>query len=141
LNPFEPGFADSEEIDSHEMPRAVPRVIASLVVAFFAYIGFALGGGFGGIAGTDASSFAAGKSNQPLYLSLRDNTRGIMSGERDVAAKGTWHDGAAALVPAPPSLPLLATLASVLDVANGSPAAPASPRAYLARAPPAVFLG
>lgn len=136
MNPFEPGFADSEEIDIHETPRAVPRVIASLVVAFFAYIGFALGGGFGGLASADTNSFAAGKGNQPLYLSLRDNTRGIISGERDTATKGSWHDGPTALLPAQPTLSILAAPAAELDAADAFPAVSPSPRAYLARAPP-----
>jgi hypothetical protein len=140
LDPFEPGFADSEEMDSHETPRAVPRVIASLVVAFFAYIGFALGGGFGAALNTETSSFAAGKSTQPLYLSLRDTARGIVAAERDAAPKGTWHEGASALLPAPPSLSLLNPPASAHDYADASPTASIPSRAYLARAPP-VFVG
>jgi hypothetical protein len=137
LDPFEPGFADSEEMDSHETTRAVPRVIASLVVAFFAYIGFALGGGFGAVVGTETNSFAAGKANQPLYLSLRDTARGIVAAEREAAPKGTWHGGSEALLPDPPSLSLLNPPASAHDHADASTAASLAPRAYLARAPPA----
>ncbi len=138
MNPFEPGFADSEEMESYETPRAVPRVIASLVVAFFAYIGFALGGGFGAVVSTETSSFAAGKSSQPLYLSLRDTARGIVAAERDAAPKGTSHGGADALLPAPSSPSLLNPPASAHNYADASPAASLSPRAYLARAPPVL---
>jgi hypothetical protein len=139
LDPFEPGFADSEEMESYETHRAMPRVIASLVVAFFAYIGFALGGGFGAALNTETSSFAAGKTSQPLYLSLRDTARGIVAAERDAAPKGAWHEGAAALLPAPPSLSLLNPPASAHDFADASSAAFLPPRAYLARAPPALL--
>ncbi len=136
MNPFESGFADNEEADSHRTRHAVPRVIASLIVAFFAYLGMAIGGGFGSVVSTETSSFSSGKSTQPLYLSLRDTTRGIVAAERDAAPKGSWHDGAPALLPAPPTLSLLNPPASASDPADAALAAFLLPSAYLARAPP-----
>src|ERR1700712_4727790 len=82
----------------------MPRVIASLIFAFFAYLGLALGGGFGAIANNETNSFSAGKNNQPLYQSLRDTARGIVAAERNAEAKSSWHDGNSALAPAPLSL-------------------------------------
>jgi uncharacterized iron-regulated membrane protein len=135
LNPFDPGIADSEDID-RRTHHAMPRVIASLVVAFFAYIGFALGGGLGAIANNETNSFSAGKSNQPLYLSLRDTARGIVAAERDAVPKNGWHDGHAALVPAPPSLSLFNPTSQPRDLFEAAPPAAYSMRAYLARGPP-----
>ena len=47
-------------------------MIASLFVAFFAYLGLALGGGINLAARADAEAFSSGKDSQPLYLALRD---------------------------------------------------------------------
>jgi hypothetical protein len=137
LNPFETGVADSEDTD-YRTHRAMPRMIASLVVAFFAYIGLALGGGFGAIANTETSSFSAGKSNQPLYQSLRDTARGIVVVERNADAKGSWHDGNAALAPVPPSLSIFNPISQPRDLAGAAPATAVSFRPYLARGPPLV---
>lgn len=114
----------------------MPRVIASLVFAFFAYLGLALGGGFGAIADNETNSFSAGKNNQPLYQSLRDTARGIVAAERNAEAKSSWHDGNAALAPTPPSLSAFNRSSLPRDHARAPLAASLPFRAYLARAPP-----
>ena len=78
MNPYEFGAADSEENDSRMTHRAGARVIASLFVAFFAYLGLALGGGINLAARADAEAFSSGKDTQPLYLALRDPVRGTI---------------------------------------------------------------
>jgi uncharacterized iron-regulated membrane protein len=135
LNPFDPGIADSDDAD-RRTHHAMPRVIASLVFAFFAYLGLALGGGFGAIANNETNSFSAGKNNQPLYQSLRDTARGIVAAERNAEAKNSWHDGNAALVPTPPSLSAFNRSSLPRDHARAPLAASLPFRAYLARAPP-----
>lgn len=131
------GIADSDET---RHPRgAMPRVMASLIVAFFAYLGLALGGGFGTFASTETNNFSAAKgSQQPHYLTLRDNTRGIVVAAGDNEPKASWHDGNAALI------------ASGMQAAPSpfnavSPLSPASSQAtdgnggaYLAQGPPVV---
>lgn len=131
------GIADSDET-SH--PRgAMPRVMASLAVAFFAYLGLLLGGGFGTFASTETNNFSSAKgSQQPHYLALRDNTRGIVAAQRDVEPKASWHDGNAGLITqAMPSLP--SPSASATPVSHALPQAGTQPgSAYLAQGPPAI---
>lgn len=130
------GIADSDEMQ----PRgAMPRVMASLIFAFFAYLGLALGGGFGALASPESNNFSAAKgSQQPHYLTVRDTTRGIVIADRDIEPKASWHDGNAALLAPPVRIAF-----SHSDAL--SPALPAAqPRglhdvgAYLARGPPAA---
>jgi len=133
------GIADSDEI-SRQNRGAMPRVMASLIVAFFAYLGLALGGGFGTLASTETNNFSAAKGGlQPHYLTIRDTARGIVIADRDVEPKASWHDGnAAPLAPpviiafsysdATPSVPPTALPARLQDIG-----------AYLARGPPATF--
>jgi len=131
------GIADSDET---RHPRgAMPRVMASLIVAFFAYLGLALGGGFGTFASTETNNFSAAKgSQQPHYLTLRDNTRGIVVAAGDNEPKASWHDGNAALIASG-----MQTAPSLFGIAL--PLSPASPQvtdgnvgAYLAQGPPAA---
>jgi hypothetical protein len=137
LNPFEFGIADSEESDSRTH-RADARVMASLFVAFFAYIGLALGGGITLTARADAESFSSGKDNQPLYLSLRDTVRGIVIAERMSAPKGNWHDAGPAALAAPPVLAFLGNNWQPHDAGNAPSRSSVSSNAYHARAPPVV---
>lgn len=113
-------------------------MIASLIVAFFAYIGFAVGGGFGSLASPETNSFSAGRGSQPLYLSLRDTARGIVTAERKAASKNNWHDEGAALPPAPPSLSRLDPTARLHDPVRATPILSRRLQAYLARGPPAA---
>jgi hypothetical protein len=136
LDLYEDGIADSEDAPSGAR-RAMPRVIASLVVAFFAYLGLAVGGGIGSTA-AEANSFSAGKGPQPLYLSLRDAQRGIVADERSVEPKGAWHDGNPALLAAAPFLPLAAPLSPPGVPSEAAFTALLPFQAYLARAPPLV---
>ncbi|MET0748598.1 MAG: hypothetical protein ABWY49_10435 [Rhizobium sp.] len=133
------GIADSDEI-SRQNRGAMPRVMASLIVAFFAYLGLALGGGFGTLASTETNNFSAAKgSQQPHYLTVRDTTRGIVIADRDVEPKASWHDGNAA-----PLAPPVIIAFSTSDAAPLAPPAALPIRlqdvgAYLARGPPAAF--
>ena len=88
------GIAESEET-SRQKRGAMPRVMASLVVAFFAYLGLALGGGFGSLASPETNNFSAAKGGQqqPHYLTVRDTARGIVAADRNVEPKASWHDG------------------------------------------------
>ncbi len=131
------GIADSEET---RQPRgAMPRVMASLVVAFFAYLGLLLGGGFGTFASTETNNFSAAKgSQQPHYLTLRDNTRGIVAAHRDVEPKASWHDGNAGLIAqATPIAPSYSVAIAPASPAS-APAGAQPGNAYLAQGPPAV---
>ncbi|NLS18120.1 hypothetical protein HGP16_16275 [Rhizobium sp. P40RR-XXII] len=137
MSPLEFGIADSEDRDDRTH-RAGARVIASLFVAFFAYVGLALGGG-NLAARADADALSSGKDSQPLYLSLRDPVRGIVVADRLAAPKATWHDIGPAILASLPSL--------------GYPAMPWQPghpgdaarleslafSAYFARGPPSDF--
>jgi uncharacterized iron-regulated membrane protein len=136
LNPLDAGIADSEDAD-HTTRHAMPRVIASLVFAFFAYLGLALGGGFGAIANDETNSFSAGKNNQPLYQPLRDTARGILASERKSDAGSSWHGGNDVLVPAQSSLFALNLSSQPRDHVRAPRAALLPFRAYVARAPPA----
>lgn len=131
------GIAESEE--TSRQPRgAMPRVMASLVVAFFAYLGLALGGGFGSLAGTETNNFSAAKGSQqqPHYLSVRDTARGIVAAERNAEPKASWHDGNAADL-APVLIFAYSRRASDLFDATGTrPAKPLGLSAYLAQGPP-----
>ncbi|MGO4439383.1 hypothetical protein [Rhizobium sp. RAF56] len=136
MNPSEYGIADGEETNNGARPT-MPRLVASLVVAFFAYLGLAIGGGFGAAATAETNSFSAGKGTQPLYLSLRDTARGVLaSSERDLEPKGAWHDGNDALVPTPTSLILPYTALPTGDALKPLAAELPAPGAYLARGPP-----
>lgn len=134
----ETGIADSDEINTQ--PRgAMPRVMASLIVAFFAYLGLALGGGFGAFASTETNNFSAAKgSQQPHYLTVRDTARGIVASERNVEPKASWHDGNAALVAAPVIIAFAFSDATPLTVPAVLPITPGTVGAYLARGPPAA---
>ncbi|TXI90850.1 MAG: hypothetical protein E6Q40_00275 [Cupriavidus sp.] len=135
MSPLEFGSADSEDRDDRTH-RAGARVIASLFVAFFAYIGLALGGGINLATRADADALSSGKDNQPLYLTLRDPVRGIVATDRLVTPKATWHDMGSATLAALPSLGYPATPWQPRHAGDAS--RPESPtfRAYLARAPP-----
>jgi hypothetical protein len=139
LNLSETGNADSDE--THRQPRgAMPRVMASVIVAFFAYLGLALGGGFGTLTSTETNNFSAAKgSQQPHYLTVRDTSRGVVVAERDVEPKASWHDGGAALLASPVFVPFSYSAAAPLGLAAGLPAKLKNGGAYLARGPPAVF--
>jgi hypothetical protein len=134
LNLRKHGIADNEETTC-EARRAVPRMIASLVVAFFAYLGLAAGGGFGSpLAATNG--FSSGKSSQPLYLSLRDAARSMVAPERSFEPKGAWHDGNAALMPVAPLLPLAEPMSPRGYHRQPALAASLAFKPYFARGPP-----
>lgn len=136
MNPSEFGIADGEETRYGARPT-MPRVAVSLIVAFFAYLGLAIGGGLGASATAETNSFSAGKGTQPLYLSLRDTARGIIaSAERDLEPKGAWHDGHDALVPVPVALVFPFGTSAAGDSGKAQPAARLTNGAYSARAPP-----
>lgn len=138
MSPLEFGAADSEDKDNRTH-RAGARVIASLFVAFFAYIGLALGGGINLATRADADALSSGKDTQPLYLSMRDPIRGIVVADRLVTPKATWHDiGPATLAPLP-SLGHLARPWQPHDHTTVSRLESLDFRAYLARAPPSSF--
>jgi len=136
LNPFEFGAADSEE-NNDRTHHAGTRVIASLFVAFFAYLGLALGGGINLAARADAESFSSGKDSQPLYLSLRDPVRGFVVADRTTLPKAAWHDVGPALLAAGPCLGLFAAPGQPRDGGDVTRPDISAFRAYLARAPPA----
>ena len=138
MNPFEFGAADSEDKDNRTH-RAGARVIASLFVAFFAYIGLALGGGINVATRADADALASGKDSQPLYLSLRDPVRGIVVVDRLATPKATWHDMGPATLAALPSLGYPATPWQPSHPGNAARLESLAFRAYLARAPPGVL--
>ncbi|WP_104821973.1 hypothetical protein [Rhizobium sp. NXC24] len=140
MNPFEFGAADSEENDSRMTRRAGARVIASLFVAFFAYLGLALGGGINLAARADAEAFSSGKDNQPLYVALRDPVRGIVVADRTVTPKATWHDIGSATLATLPSLGLLSNPRQPRERGTAARHESLPFRAYLARAPPAAFV-
>jgi len=114
-------------------------VIASLFVAFFAYIGLALGGGINLATRADAEALSSGKDNQPLYLSIRDPIRGIVVADRLLTPKATWHDIGPATPASIPSLERIARPWQPSGHAIVSRLKSAHSRAYLARAPPASF--
>lgn len=138
MNPFEFGTADSEDKDDRTH-RAGARVIASLFVAFFAYIGLALGGGINVATRADADALASGKDSQPLYLSLRDPVRGIVVADRLATPKATWHDMGPATLAALPSLGYPATSWQPSHPGNAVRLESLAFRAYLARAPPGAL--
>ena len=139
MSPSDLGFAESEEI-SRQPRGAMPRVMASLIVAFFAYLGLALGGGFGTLASTETNNFSAAKgSQQPHYLTLRDTARGIVAAERDAEPKASWHDGNAALLAPPVLIAFSYSDATLLTVPAALPIRLGRVEAYLARGPPAAF--
>jgi hypothetical protein len=139
LSPLEFGAADSEDRDERTH-RAGARVIASLFVAFFAYIGLALGGGINLATRADAEALSSGKDSQPLYLSLRDPIRGIVVADRLVVPKATWHDMAPATLSALPTLGYPATSWQVSRPNHAARLESLAFRAYLARAPPGTLL-
>ncbi|MDL2401411.1 hypothetical protein [Rhizobium mayense] len=139
MDPFEFGAADSEENDSRMTRRAGARVIASLFVAFFAYVGLALGGGINLAARADAEAFSSGKDSQPLYLALRDPVRGTVVADRTVTPKATWHDIGPATLAALPSLGFLSNPWRPSDRGVITRHESFAFGAYLARAPPAAF--
>lgn len=107
MNLFEAGVADSDD-SKYRTHAAAPRLIVSLLVAFFAYLGLALGGGINPAARAETNSFASGRNSQPqpLYLTLRDTMRGIITAERKPVHKPDWPDsGPAAMAPAAAMLP------------------------------------
>ncbi|SCB31161.1 hypothetical protein GA0061100_10863 [Rhizobium hainanense] len=114
-------------------------MIASLFVAFFAYIGLALGGGINVATRADADALASGKDSQPLYLSLRDPVRGIVVVDRLATPKATWHDMGPATLAALPSLGYPATPWQPSHPDNTARLESLAFRAYLARAPPGVL--
>ena len=138
MNPFEFGAADSEENDSRTR-RAGMRVVASLFVAFFAYLGLALGGGINLAARADAEAFSSGKDSQPLYLALRDPVRGIVVADRTVTPKATWHDIGPATLTTLPSPGLLINPWQPSDSSEITRHEFFAFGAYRARAPPAAF--
>lgn len=135
----ENGIADSDEIN--RQPRgAMPRLLASLIVAFFAYLGLMLGGGFGALNSTESNSFSAAKgSQQPHYLSIRDTTRGIVVADRDAEPKASWHDGNAALLAPPVLIAFSHSGTAPIAVLATRLAFSGAVGAYLARGPPAAF--
>lgn len=114
-------------------------MIASLFVAFFAYIGLALGGGINLATRADADALSSGKDTQPLYLSIRDPIRGIVVADRLLTPKATWHDIGPATSTSLPSLERIARPWQPSDNTIVSRLESAHSRAYLARAPPASF--
>ncbi|MBB6487999.1 hypothetical protein [Rhizobium lusitanum] len=138
MSPFEFGAADSEDRDDRTH-RAGARVIASLFVAFFAYIGLALGGGINLATRADADALSSGKDTQPLYLSIRDPIRGIVVADRLVTSKATWNDIGPATLASFPLLEHVARPWQPRDQASVSLLESAHSRVYLARAPPASF--
>lgn len=140
MNPFEFGAADSEENDEIRTRRAGVRVVASLFVAFFAYLGLALGGGINLAARADADAFSSAKDTQPLYLALRDPIRGMVVADRTATPKTTWHDAGPATLPAPSSISLLIRLWQPRDRGEAEQHESLAFRAYLARAPPALLI-
>ena len=135
----ENGIADSDEI-SRQPRGAMPRVLASLIVAFFAYLGLMLGGGFGALNSAETNNFSAAKgSQQPHYLSVRDTTRGIVVADRDAEPKASWHDGNAALLAPPVLIAFSHSGTTALAMPATRPAWSAAVGAYLARGPPAAF--
>ncbi|MFT4002575.1 MAG: hypothetical protein QM684_20255 [Rhizobium sp.] len=135
MSPLEFGLADSEDRDDRTH-RAGVRVIASLFVAFFAYIGLALGGGINLATRADADALSSGKDSQPLYLSLRDPVRGIAVADRLVTPKATWHDIGPATLAALPSLAYPTALWRPSHAGDAARLESLAFRAYLARAPP-----
>ncbi|MGZ9722993.1 hypothetical protein [Rhizobium miluonense] len=135
MSPLEFGAADSEDRDDRTH-RAGARVIASLFVAFFAYIGLALGGGINLATRADADALSSGRESQPLYLSLRDPVRGTLVADRLVTPKATWHDIGPATLTALPSLGYPATPWQPRHADNVSRLETLALRAYLARGPP-----
>jgi len=138
LSLSETGIADSDEIN--RQPRgAMPRVMASLIFAFFAYLGLALGGGFGALASPETNNFSAAKgSQQPHYLTVRDTTRGIVASERNAEPKTSWHDGNAALLALPLRIAFSHSDALPPTLPMALPARLQNVGAYLARGPPAA---
>ena len=111
-------------------------MIASLFVAFFAYIGLALGGGINVATRADADALASGKDSQPLYLSLRDPVRGIVVVDRLATPKATWHDMGPATLAALPTLGYPASSWLSIHPGNATRLESLAFRAYLARGPP-----
>lgn len=111
-------------------------MIASLFLAFFAYLGLALGGGINLAARSDAEALSSGKDNQPLYLSVRDPVRGIVVADRTSLPKATWHDIGPVTFAAAPSFGLLVDLWQPRDRSDVTQPEIFAFRAYLARAPP-----
>ncbi len=138
MSPLEFGIADSEDKDDRTH-RAGGRVIASLFVAFFAYIGLALGGGINLAARADADALSSGKDSQPLYLSLRDPVRGIVVADRLVTPKATWHDIGPAILASLPSLDYLATPWQPRHPGDAARLESLAFSAYFARGPPGDF--
>ena len=131
------GIADSEETQHR---GAMPRVMASLIVAFFAYLGLALGGGFGTLSSAETNNFSAAKgTQQPHYLTIRDTTRGIVAAERNVEPKTSWHDGNAGLLAPPAQIALSYCNATPPTLPAALPTRLQNVGAYLARGPPATF--
>jgi hypothetical protein len=139
LSPLEFGAADSEDKDDRTH-RAGARVIASLFLAFFAYLGLALGGGINLAARSDADALSSGKDNQPLYLSLRDPVRGMVVADRTALPKATWHDIGPATLATAPSFRLLIDLWQPRDRSDVTQPEILAFRAYLARAPPVSLI-
>lgn len=131
------GIDESEEISIR--PRgAMPRVVASLFFAFFAYLGLALGGGFGTLASTETNNFSAAKGGQqqPHFLTLRDTARGIVAADRNAEPKAGWHDGNTALAAPGFALSFSNDLADPLTAIGSLPIRSIDAGAYLARGPP-----
>ncbi len=114
-------------------------MIASLFLAFFAYIGLALGGGINLATRADAEALSSGRDSQPLCLSVRDPIRGIVVADRLLTPKTTWHDIGPATPASLPSLERIARPWQPSDHVIVSRLESAHARAYLARAPPASF--
>lgn len=138
MSPLEFGAADSEDGDERTH-RAGARVIASLFVAFFAYIGLALGGGINLATRADAEALSSGKDSQPLYLSLRDPVRGIIVADRLVTPKAAWQDLGPATLAALPTLGYPATSWLLSRPKDAARLESLVFRAYLARAPPGAL--
>ena len=114
-------------------------MIASLFVAFFAYVGLALGGGINLATRADAEALSSGKDSQPLYLSLRDPVRGIVVADRLVTPKAAWQDLGPATLAALPTLGYPATSWLPSRPKDAARLESLAFRAYLARAPPGTL--
>lgn len=87
------------------------HVLASVVIAIVAYFGLLFGGNISIGPANSPNSFSAGKESQPLHVTARDATRGILVPDRKLLPKAGWPD---------PSSPALAPLAARLDLPRAS---------------------
>lgn len=81
-----------------ETRRMTGRVVVSLAVAIFAYLGLLFGGNLvlGPARGPNSFS-SSSKDGQPLQVSARDVVRGVLAADRKIAQKyATYASGDAA---------------------------------------------